>query len=105
MTLYRQVRSGGLPATVVAGAYRIEGRDLEAWQAARAPRPGAARVTRPRDWPAQARRLAAALGGGDADAAWTLVARLVDGGADAVELLQRALTPALVAVGEGWERG
>ena len=105
MTLYRQVRSGALPATVVGGAYRIEGRDLEAWRAARGRRGGGARPGRRRDWRAQAARLAAALGAGDAEAAWLVAGRLVEGGADAVEVLERVLTPALVAIGEGWERG
>ena len=106
LTLYRKVRAGEVPALLAGGRYRIRRADLDRWLLERPARRGAT-ATAParRDWSRHAERFTALLIDGRVDEARFSVDRLVANGADPVEVCERVMAPALVAVGVAWERG
>jgi excisionase family DNA binding protein len=100
MTVYRYVRLGLLPATKQAGVWRVDHADLEAFSAAPAARSPATRRRAP--W---AERLESRLMAGDAGGAWGVVEAAMASGAELDEIYLEVLSPALVSIGERWQRG
>jgi excisionase family DNA binding protein len=106
MTLYRKVRSGEVDALLAGGRYRIRPGDLEAWLEQRPAQEGAARTTpQRRDWRRHAASLESLLLDGDEAGARHAVTRLVANGGDPVQVCERVLAPALVAIGDAWHDG
>jgi excisionase family DNA binding protein len=106
LTLYRKVRSGELPALLAGGRYRIRRSDLDLWLSARSARGGAtATVPGRRDWPRHVDALLAALVEGTGEGARDLLTRLVENGADPIEVCERVIAPALREIGDRWARG
>jgi len=104
-TAYRWVREGRLPAVRVRGRYRLAVDDLDAFAADRdAPAPAVARPGR-RSWDRLADRLFDALRSGDERAAADLVHRLRSQGETVVDVLARAVVPAMARVGTAWAAG
>lgn len=104
-TAYRWVREGMLSAGKIGSSYEIDEDDLEAFMARRATPAPPPKVTRVRDWDAQADRLHHLLLAGDELGARALVDRLHHGGHDCVLLCEKLLAPVLQAIGEDWAAG
>ncbi|MEL6890235.1 MAG: B12-binding domain-containing protein [Actinomycetota bacterium] len=103
-TIYRWVRSGRLPAVLVAGKYRVERSALDSAMSVRAAPaepmpPSADRVRR------QAEPMHAALSAGDEGAARRLARQLVAEGTSVVDLVQDVLAPPLRRIGQDWHDG
>ena len=103
-TAYRWVRSGRLPAVMVAGRYLVDRADLADFARLRAtpsptPRPGPKRLS------GQARRMYEALSAGDDLTARHISRRLVEEGTPLVELIQQVLAPPLRQIGKEWHEG
>ncbi len=103
-TVYRWVRSGRLPASLVAGKYLVERNDLESVRGERiAPTkptpPTAERVKR------QAEPMYAALMSGDEAASRRIVRTLVGQGASVVDVIQDVIAPPLRRIGQQWHDG
>ena len=103
-TAYRWVRSGRLPAQVVAGRYRVARRDLVQVDAQRrtpsAPKPPSdERLHR------QVARMYDALVSGDETRARSISHHLIGEGTNVVVFVQRVLGPALREIGDAWEYG
>lgn len=103
-TAYRWVRTGRLPAQLVAGKYEIERSDLDELLRRRSePRrpvgPSRHRLER------QAERFAAALSLGNEPDARSIVQRLVDEGTPLVDVIETVIAPALRRIGDAWAAG
>ncbi len=103
-TAYRWVRSGRLPAQLVAGEYVVTRGDVEAADADRrapsAPRaPGIVRLDR------QAGRMYDALVAGDEMTVRRIATRLVEEGALVRDLIGEVLVPPLRRIGQEWHEG
>ena len=103
-TAYRWVRTGRLPAQLVAGKYVIDRHDLDVLARERdRPRapvsPSGDRLER------QAARFEMAISTGDEPAARSIVQRLVDEGAPLVDVIETVVAPALRSIGDGWQSG
>ncbi|MEO6125247.1 MAG: cobalamin-dependent protein [Ilumatobacteraceae bacterium] len=103
-TAYRWVRSGRLPARLVAGQYRVGRVDLERVDHNRhrpiVPRPpGSKRLHH------QVERMYEALLDGDETEALRISQRLVGDGTQVVMLVQTVLAPALRRIGAAWHDG
>jgi MerR family transcriptional regulator, light-induced transcriptional regulator len=98
MTAYRYVRLGLLNASKSGGTWRVAPADLEAF------RTGAAREIGRRDAP-WAARLQSRLMAGDASGAWSVVEAALAAGAEVDEIYLDVLSPAMTAIGDGWQRG
>ena len=103
-TAYRWVRRGRLPAQLVDSKYVVSRRDLETVDAERRA-PAAPTAPNPKRIDRQADRMHRALVDGDEAAAGQLARRLVDEGADVVELIQLVLAPPLRRIGQDWHDG
>jgi len=107
MTAYRYVRSGRLPAQQRDGEWRVAVADLEAFSSKR-PRP--ARTQKPAkhgsraaaDW---AGRFETCLLAGDEMGAEHLLDDALASGHDLFSLYLDVVSPALVSIGERWQRG
>ena len=103
-TAYRWVRSGRLPARLVAGRYRVGRADLERVDDQRhkpiVPRPPGGRRLQH-----QVERMYEALLAGDEAAARRICQRLVGDGTKVVVLVEMVLAPALRRIGDAWHRG
>ena len=103
-TAYRWVRTGKLPAELVAGRYLVARHDIEALSSQRTtPRsptpPTAKRMAR------AAERAHVALVNGDESSLRQLVRGLVDEGASIIDVIQEVLVPPLVRIGADWHAG
>jgi methanogenic corrinoid protein MtbC1 len=103
-TAYRWVRTGKLPAELVAGRYLVARRDIEALSSQRTtPRsptpPTAKRMER------AAERAHVALVSGDESSLRQLVRGLVDEGASIIDVIQEVVVPPLVRIGADWHAG
>ena len=103
-TAYRWVRSGRLPATMVAGRYSVLRSDLEELTRLRAvptpvPSPGPRRLSR------QAARMHEALRSGDDAAARTIARRLVEDGSPVKDVIGEVLSPPMRQIGQAWHDG
>lgn len=103
-TAYRWVRTGRLPAQLVAGKYVIERSDVDELARQRVePRdpagPSPDRMQR------QADRFRSAISSGDEPAARSIVHRLVDEGASLIDVIETVIAPSLRAIGDGWQAG
>lgn len=98
MTAYRHVRTGRLPAELVAGQWQVRRADLAVASAPRA-------VRRSTDGSDVVRRLAARLVAGDEAGSWSLVQEALVGGADPVEVHLELLAGAMRSIGDGWADG
>lgn len=99
MTAYRYVRTGLLPATKEGAVWHVDPAELERFQARDRPRRG------PRSRAGYADRLADRLAVGDEAGSSELVENALAGGADLQEVYLDLLAPALVTIGDRWERG
>lgn len=103
-TAYRWIRSGRLPAQLVANRYVVSRRDLEAVAASRRT-PSAPAAPSRRRVERQAERMHGALLDGDEATARKLARRLVDDGTSMVELIQSVFVPPLRRIGQAWHDG
>jgi len=103
-TAYRWVRSGRLPAQVVAGRYRVAPGDLVQVDAERR-RPSAPKPPSNTRLHTQSERMYDALVGGDEARAQRISQHLVGDGTNIVVFVQRVLVPALRQIGDAWYRG
>lgn len=99
-TAYRWVRTGKLAAELVDGRYRVGRSALVALAAARRtgqapPPPGTRRLGRQAD----------PMHTGDEASARSIVRRLVDDGADVVDVIEQVLVPPLQHIGQAWHDG
>jgi MerR family transcriptional regulator, light-induced transcriptional regulator len=99
MTVYRYVRLGLLHAEKHGGVWRVDHADLEAFAAAPS---GSSGGRRRAPW---AERLESRLMAGDAGGAWGVVEAALASGAELDEIYLEVLSPALVSIGERWQRG
>ncbi len=103
-TAYRWVRSGRLPARLVAGQYRVGRADLERTDILRhkpiVPRPpGGKRLNH------QVDRMYEALIEGDEAEARRICQRLAVDGTKAITIVETVIAPALRRIGQGWHDG
>ncbi|KRE94171.1 hypothetical protein ASG76_12355 [Nocardioides sp. Soil774] len=103
-TAYRWVRSGQLPATMVAGKYAVSRADVEEL-AERRTRPRPVPAPGPRRLEGQADRMHDALVSGDDAAARKVARRLVEEGTSVQELITHVLSPPLRRIGQSWHDG
>lgn len=99
MTAYRYVRLGTLQAHKSGNVWRVRREDLDAFHAA-VPAAGVARPPAP--W---AERLESRLLAGDGGGAWGVVEAALASGGDPRSIYLDVITPAMVSIGERWERG
>ena len=103
-TAYRWVRSGRLPAHVVAGRYRVARGDLAKVDADRRT-PSTPKPPGDKRLHLQVERMYGALVSGDETRARSISHHLVGEGTNVVAFIQRVLVPALRQIGEAWHRG
>ena len=103
-TAYRWVRSGRIPARLVAGRYQVGRADLERIDDLRrkpiAPRPPSRRRLH-----RQVERMYEALLTGDEAQARQICQRLVGDGTKMIALVETVLAPALRRIGDAWHDG
>jgi excisionase family DNA binding protein len=99
MTAYRYVRLGTLQAHKSGNVWRVRRDDLDTFRAA-VPAAGVARPPAP--W---AERLESRLLAGDGGGAWGVVEAALASGGDPRSIYLDVITPAMVSIGERWERG
>jgi excisionase family DNA binding protein len=98
MTAYRYVRLGLLPARKERGKWRVGIHDVKTFLE----RPPA---DTPRGQAPWAERLQARMLAGDTSGAWGLVEAALASGAEPSQVYSEILGPALVSIGDQWERG
>jgi excisionase family DNA binding protein len=103
-TAYRWVRSGQLPAQLVAGKYVVARDDLVAVDERRR-EPGSPTAPSSKRVARQAARVRTALLEGDEPTVRSIARRLTDEGSSAVELIQSLFIPALRDIGQAWHDG
>ncbi len=99
MTAYRYVRLGTLQAHKSGNVWRVRREDLDTFRAA-VPAVGVARPPAP--W---AERLESRLLAGDGGGAWGVVEAALASGGDPRSIYLDVITPAMVSIGERWEKG
>jgi MerR family transcriptional regulator, light-induced transcriptional regulator len=99
MTAYRYVRLGTLQAHKSGNVWRVRREDLDTFRAA-VPAAGVARPPAP--W---AERLESRLVAGDGGGAWGVVEAALASGGDPRSIYLDVITPAMVSIGERWEKG
>ena len=99
MTAYRYVRLGTLQAHKSGNVWRVRREDLDTCRAA-VPATGVARPPAP--W---AERLESRLLAGDGGGAWGVVEAALASGGDPRSIYLDVITPAMVSIGERWEKG
>jgi excisionase family DNA binding protein len=99
MTAYRYVRLGTLQAHKSGNVWRVRRDDLDTFRAA-VPAAGVARPPAP--W---AERLESRLLAGDGGGAWGVVEAALASGGDPRSIYLDVITPAMVSIGERWEKG
>lgn len=100
MTAYRYVRTGMLDAAKSGGTWRVARAALDRFRVGGAA--GPAPAGRPAPW---ADRLEARLLAGDAGGAWAVVEAAMTAGTEVEAVYVDLLSPALVSIGDRWERG
>ena len=98
MTVYRQIRTGRLPATKVGGEWHVAEADVDALQSA----PRRRRGTRNRQWD---HLLVQRLVAGDEQGAWQVLQDCLAAGHDPDDVYLQVIAPALEAIGDGWADG
>ena len=104
-TAYRWVRDGSLRAQKVRSRYQIETTALEQFQATRSAPLPPPQATRVRNWSALSSRFYVHLAMGTEASARDQVNRLVNGGVDVVDVIDKLISPALVTIGQQWRVG
>lgn len=108
MTAYRYVRLGLLHAEKVGGSWRVEAADLDDFRKRRKGTPasgtGSAGSPRLTDAP-WADRFESRLVAGDVRGAWGVVEAAMSAGRDLDSIYLEVISPAMVSIGERWERG
>jgi len=105
MTAYRYVRLGLLHAEKIGGSWRVETADLDDFREYRNDGSGAsARPARSADAP-WADRFESRLVAGDSRGAWGVVEAAMSAGRDLDSVYLDVIGPAMVSIGERWERG
>lgn len=103
-TAYGWVRQGRLGARKIGRRYEISDGDVAAFAARRSLGQDPVRPIHVRDWPAQARRLYAALADGEETLARRHLQRLA-GGVTVTDLCDHVIAPALRRIGDDWAAG
>ena len=103
-TAYRWVRSGRLPAAMVAGKYLVARSDLEEFARVRT-RPTEVSAPSVQRLHGQAERMHDALSSGDDPAARQIARRLVEEGTPVRDLIVEVLGPPLRRIGQSWHDG
>ena len=103
-TAYRWVRTGRLPALLIAGRYSVERADLAAFDQARHTptnpiAPSAPRLDRSAD------RVHEALINGDEPTVGQITRKLVDEGSSLIDVIQGVFVPSLRRIGQSWHDG
>jgi excisionase family DNA binding protein len=101
MTAYRYVRLGLLPATKVAGEWRVNLADIEDLTQRQDSAPGAGGLR----WPRYRSQLRDRLLRGDEPGAWAVIEQALTSGGEPREVLLELLSPVLVQIGDEWETG
>jgi excisionase family DNA binding protein len=106
-TAYRWVRSGRLPATVIAGRYWIEPDDLAEFVARRRQPATAATPTAPsaKRLRSAATKMHTALVTGDEATARNLARTVVSEGSTVADLIEQVIAPSLREIGQAWHDG
>jgi MerR family transcriptional regulator, light-induced transcriptional regulator len=102
MTAYRYVRLGLLQASKTGGTWKVARVDLEEFTSPATPAGGTGPRRRRAPWAA---RLEQRLLAGDPRGAWGVVEAALAAGAEHDEIYLDVLSPALVSIGDRWERG
>ena len=103
-TAYRWVRSGRLPATMVAGKYSVSRSDLVEFAQRRAiPTPVSLPSAQRLD--GQAERMYQALRTGDDPSARQIARRLINDGTPVKDLIVQVLSPPMRKLGQSWHDG
>jgi MerR family transcriptional regulator, light-induced transcriptional regulator len=103
-TAYRWVRSGQLPATIVAGKYSVSSSDLVEF-AQRRSRPTPVSAPSVQRLDGQAERMYEALRTGDDSHARQIARRLIEDGTPVKDLIVAVLSPPLREIGQSWRDG
>lgn len=103
MTAYRYVRLGLLPAAKVAGSWRVQRDDLEAFRSGESEVAVLdARGGRRAPW---AQRLEQRLLAGDARGSWGVIEAALAAGSELDEVYLDILAPAMASIGRRWAEG
>lgn len=108
MTAYRYVRLGLLHAEKIGGSWRVDAAELDDFRARRsgAAPSGAGAAGGPRGADAPwAERFESRLVAGDGRGAWGVVEAAMSAGRDLDSVYLEVISPAMVSIGERWERG
>ncbi len=103
-TAYRWVRTGRLPATLIAGRYVVAPHDLSVFDEVRNTPKTPAAPSRPRMGRA-ADRVHDALVSGDEKTAVEIARKLTNEGSSIVDLIQEVFVPSLRRIGQAWHDG
>lgn len=103
-TAYRWVRSGRLPATLIASRYHITADDVAAF-IERKKQPTTRSVPGTKRLSTAAKKMHTALVGGDEVTARNLARTIVDEGTSVVELIEQVIAPSLRKIGQEWHDG
>ena len=103
-TAYRWVRSGQLPATIVAGKYSVSSSDLVEF-AQRRSRPTPVSAPSVQRLDGQAERMYEALRTGDDSHARQIARRLIEDWTPVKDLIVAVLSPPLREIGQSWRDG
>lgn len=101
MTAYRYVRLGTLPATKVAGEWRVRAADLEQFTQREDSTPGAGGIR----WPKYRSQLRDRLLRGDEPGAWAVIQQALASGGEPRDVLLELVAPVLAQVGDEWRTG
>ena len=101
MTAYRYVRLGTLPASKVAGEWRVKAADLEQFTQREDSAPGAGGLR----WPKYRSQLRDRLLRGDEPGAWAVIEQALASGGEPRDVLLELLGPVLAQVGDEWRAG
>lgn len=103
-TAYRWVRTGRLPATMVAGKYAVSRSDLDEF-ARRRTRPTPVPLPSLQRLDGQAARMHEVLRSGDDLTARQIARRLVEDGTPVKDLIVHVLSPPMRQIGQSWRDG
>ncbi len=104
-TAYRWIREGVLKAEKVGTRYRVHKSDLAAFRDARYSPIPPPEVTKVRDWEVLSQHFYTNLITGSASNAKDQFERLLVGGLDIVEAIEKMMAPALYEIGQEWTTG
>lgn len=103
-TAYKWIRTGQLPAQLVAGKYRVHRRAVDAFLASRqSPEPPRPPTRRRLD--RQAELVHEALLDGDETTVRRIARQLTEEGSSLVQVIEETIAPSLARIGQGWHDG